>query len=510
MSNIIDTTLNIIDQNKLNAETGIYNCIPCPLPTFSKDFVGLEQKRLGVITGSDKSSKTQFTNFLGVFTVLDYIKKNPKIDAKILYFALEESEDMIVSRYILYLLKIKYGIICNYRELMSITSTIGSNIYNIVKSQQMREELDFFNQHVHISKTDDVEKILTKCKAFAENNGKYDSNNNYIPDNPGLYKIVIIDHVSLIAPLYGKSLYESIKTLFHRLITFRDAYNFTFLVVQQQSATGESLEAKKADEVMPTKATLADYRSSSNDVNFMIGIFNPTKVSKDQCYGYVIREGNQEVLGDNARFIKMMVQRQGPSGGKIGLYTDGPNAYFEELPSIRDTENLGKLYAKMRAEKAPKTNKSNNPQIGQSRFAFMARLLRSVSLTKNRKSYSVNWDLPNMPEVIEVDNNFLMRKNCLSQNPCKLCWFMDKCSSNIPCCPTTFWDPVDLEDIQKVYGKDIEIKDFTITKDNQLVRTTYLKEHGNKKKSNNKKTEDAIGFKFSDKDPNVEQCKSGS
>lgn len=494
MTNVIDLTLQAIEQNKINAETGVYNCIPCPLPTFAQEFVGLEQKRLGVITGSDKSSKTQFTNFLGVFTVLDYIRKNKQVDAKILYFALEESEDMIVARYILYLLKIRHNIICNYRELMSISSTINPNIYSIVKSQQMRQELEFFNDHVVIKKTDDIEKMLKLCKAFAENNGKYDSNNNYIPDNPGLYKIVIIDHVSLVSPLPGKSLFETIKTLFHRLITFRDAYNFTFLVVQQQSATGESLEAKKADEVMPTKATLADYRSSSNDVNFMIGIFNPTKVSKDTFGGYIIKEGSQPVLGDNARFIKMMVQRQGPSGGQIGLYTDGPNAYFEELPPARgDDEALGKLYARMRLEKAPKP-RGKQPQQGQTKFAFMARILNSIKLTKTKKVYSIDWEKNKLPEIIEVDGNFLGRGISTNQNPCKFCWFTDKCSGNIPCTPTTFWEPVDLQDLQDAFGKDIEIEGYAITSDNQLIKRTEL---NNGKQQSTKTRKKAVGFELS-------------
>lgn len=353
MSNIVSKVLSIIDRNRDNMRQGIRNCIPCPLQRLSKEFVGLEQSRIGIITGSDKASKTQFVNYLGVFSVLDYIKKDKHIDARIMYFSLEESDTPILSRYILYLLRTKYNIISSYNELMSISSVLDTRIYDIVHSEQMIEDLNFFQKHVVIYNNDSLESILEACRKFAEQYGTM-KGNTYTPYNSTLYKIIIIDHIGLIAPLHNKSKNETLSLLFKNLIKYKKLFKFTFLLVQQQSAQSESLDSKRADDVMPTKANLADYKNSSNDCDFMIGMFNPTKISKETFRGYIIKEGNTPVLGDNARFLKIMVHRWGPLGAEIGLYTDGPNAYFEELPPIRDTQAIDDLYTKMRTKNANK------------------------------------------------------------------------------------------------------------------------------------------------------------
>ena len=481
MSSIIDDTLDIINTNKYNTEHGISNCIPCPLPRFSEEFVGIEQTRYYIVTGSDKSSKTQFTNYLTVFNTLSYIKKNPNIDAQILYFALEESKDMIVTRYILYLLKVQYNVVCSYNDIMSIKTRIDPNIYNIITSDKFRKELDFFNQHVIITKQTEASAILQKCEAFALKYGKLNSSNRYVPNNKGLYKIVIIDHISLISPIQGKSLYETLRIFSHRVIEYRDFYNFTFVCVQQQNSSAESMEAKKSDEVMPAKDSLADYRSSINDCDAMIGIFNPTKVSKKTFKGYLMKDeiSGQIVLGDRARFIKIMAQRRGAFGGVIGLYTDGPNAYFEELPRP-GTPELNNLYNKLRMENNPPTVKPQTQTIFKS---YMAKLLKSIKLTKTNKQYNIVWDEKDVPDVIEVDGNLLKRMKGFDGNTCKKCWLADKCNRSIPCTPTSYYYPTNIEQLKAEFG-DVQIPGYEMVK-------------GKLKKVTNKDdTKQSIGFKL--------------
>lgn len=488
--NIIQQTIDLINNNKSNAENGISNCIPCPLPRFSQAFVGLEQRRLGIITGSDKSSKTQFVNYLGVFTVLDYIqKKNCKLDARILYFALEESEDMIISRYILYLLRTKYNIICNYRQLMSINTVIRSDIYAIINSPEMKADLNFFNSHVSIQKISIVPDMLNLMRKFAERFGTFDNNGKYIPNDPSLYKIVIIDHISLVNTLPNMSLYNTLKTMFTSLIRYRDMYNFTFLLVQQQAASGESLDSKRADDVMPTKSNLADYKQSSNDCNFMLGIFNPTKVGKTEYKGYIITQDRQPILGDNARFLNVMVQRQGPLGDYVGLYTDGPNAYFEELPSIKDSNYLSQYYNKvmqMRKENAEINKK-------QPKLLYLAKLVKKLRVTKTKKQYNAIWNLEDLPEMLDVDGSILIPRVCTNENPCKKCWLRDKCNGTVPCAPLVYWDGATEAEFQEIYKNKKESDNKTkVTVSDSDISTKTFKPIGfkqvNNDKENTKKT----------------------
>ena len=85
--------------------TGSVNCIPSPFARFRDDFLGIEKGRYYLVSAGPKCGKTQFTNFVFVYSPLIYAFLHPdKVRLKIFYYPLEETKEEIILRFMCYLL----------------------------------------------------------------------------------------------------------------------------------------------------------------------------------------------------------------------------------------------------------------------------------------------------------------------------------------------------------------------------------------------------------------------
>lgn len=470
MSNLIDKTLSIISKRQYNAKNNISNCIPCPLPRLSKEWAGLERRKYIVVAGSDKSSKTQFSSFLFVYNSLHYAMEHPEVKVDVLYYNLEEDREDIMNRYILYLLKIRHNIISNSDELLSTGTILPDNIYNILFSDDFKKYLNYFNEHVTFSNTNTVPEMIKEIKDWNGKFGTYDNDGIFKINYQNHYRIVLVDHIGLIDSMQNSTLFTTLKTFSHKCIQLRDAYNLTICNIQQCSANSEGLEAIKMSRLLPSKYVLSDYKGTINDASLMIGIFNPAKVNVNIFNGYIIYDEltKEDVLGDNARFINIMANRGGKLGAVLPLYTDGSNAYFEEIPSLRERKKLEEYYEKVKEarkqDKEPEIVTEDKPLEPNLNFnnampdkkpriikTFFAKIL---SISKSKKKYDVKWDVNSLPDKLNVDGCNLIPMVSPDGNTCEQCWFYNNCcKSNIPCTPLVFWTPENLAEDSSVTTK---------------------------------------------------------
>lgn len=75
----------------------------------------------------------------------------------------------------------------------------------------------------------------------------------------------------------------------------------------------------------------------------MFGITNPASFEVPKypttTVGYDITR-----LKGNARFLEVVLNRNGESNGMIGLYFDGATNFFMPLPSPLDTNGMNQIY----------------------------------------------------------------------------------------------------------------------------------------------------------------------
>ena len=87
-------------------------------------------------------------------------------------------------------------------------------------------------------------------------------------------------------------------------------------------------------------AGLSDCKYTGKDCTVMLGITSPYTHELPEYLGYDITK-----LRGNARFLEIVLNREGESNGIVGLYFDGATNYFSELPLPNSSEELRKVYS---------------------------------------------------------------------------------------------------------------------------------------------------------------------
>lgn len=105
-----------------------------------------------------------------------------------------------------------------------------------------------------------------------------------------------------------------------------------------------SLDAFKSNKIRPTLMGLCDSKNTGKDCTVMLGITNPFAFEIPTWDKYDITR-----LRDSARFLEIVLNREGQSNCRIGLYFNGASNYFEELPPPNDKERLNALYGRIDA-----------------------------------------------------------------------------------------------------------------------------------------------------------------
>lgn len=72
----------------------------------------------------------------------------------------------------------------------------------------------------------------------------------------------------------------------------------------------------------------------------MLGITNPFAFEKPEYLKYDITR-----LRGYARFLEVVLNREGESNGVLPLYFDGATNFFTPLPSYKDVQSLQKVYS---------------------------------------------------------------------------------------------------------------------------------------------------------------------
>lgn len=358
MSELIERVIKGLEERRNNIINGNINSIPSPFKRFSNDFVGIEQGQYVVVTAPTKGSKSQFTNFMYVFTPILYAYNNPdKIDLKIIYFTLEENADRIVQRFMSFLLNYlsKGEIRISPRDLRSTSNDkpLPEEILNILKSEEYIKILKFFENTIDfISDGCNPTGMYKICRDYALSQGKvitkkvkygeveFDKFDNYISNNPKLYKIIITDHIALIEKERGFTDKQAIdKWSEYEVKYLRNRYGFTCVDIQQQAFEGEGIEAQKLGKIEGSVGSLGDSKYTARNANLVLGLFSPFKFELPQYKGYDITK-----FKDNIRFLKVYVNRDGEMGGLCPLFFDGAVCQFNELPRPDNEEEIKKVY----------------------------------------------------------------------------------------------------------------------------------------------------------------------
>lgn len=355
-----ERVLQNLEKRRERLLNGDINSIPSPFVRFKDDFVGVEQGRFYLVTAATKGGKSQFASFVFIYNTLLYAYYHPEqVSIKIFYYPLEETPEAVMERFMSYLLYnlSNSTIRISPQDLRSTDNTkpLPQEILDILNSEEYSNILQFFEEHITFSYSTNATGVWKECKKYAEENGivhtkkalikddlgvtrEVDAFDYYESNNPNEYRIIFYDHLSLISTERGMDLRQSMSKLSEYLVTLRNRYKFTPVVIQQQ-AMFETTDAFKLNKLSPSIANLADNKAIARDVDVCLSLFSPYRYELSEYLGYSIK-----MLKDNIRFLEVLLNRHGQSNGVIALYFDGAINYFSELPKATDKEGLEKVY----------------------------------------------------------------------------------------------------------------------------------------------------------------------
>ena len=325
-----------------------------------------------IVGKATKSAKSQFASYLFIYHSLLYAYNHPEqLSVKIFYYPLEETPENVMERFISYLLYTlsdkKYRISPSDLRSTNNDNPLPAAIIDILESDEYREILDFFEDHIIFSDSTNPTGIFYECKRYAEEHGTVhttkvavkddfgekklvDKFDYYEMNNPQEYRIIFVDHISLISQERGMNQRETMGKLSEYMVLLRNRYKFTPVIIHQQ-ALFENIDAFKMDKLTPSIANLADNKAIARDVNVCISLFSPFKYGIKQWMNYDITK-----LRDNVRFIEVLLNRDGQSNGVMALYFDGAVNAFAQLPSFNDVPNMNKVYNLIQANKPRRTS----------------------------------------------------------------------------------------------------------------------------------------------------------
>jgi len=337
---IFNSLLNTIETNKKAKEEGKVTSLLFPFERLSQKFPGWERGHYYCITAATSVGKTKLTKFLAVISVYKFIKEHPEIDYKILYFALEESKEEFWLSMISSLLYEMYEVTLSLAQLKSLGNyTLDDD--TLAKIKQCKQWVDDMS-----SKVDVIDHVYNGYGIYKHVHDWHLDNGNevggnaeekigkkYVPTNLNLWVFVIVDHISLLTPEKGESLYEAIGKFskHYCLKHFVKKLNCVTIAVQQQDMTNDKQEyhqGQSIDEKLePSIPGLANCKETARDYHFIMALFSPVRYSITRHRGYDIK-----ILKDRYVSLKILKDRHyGLANKYIPLYFNGATTFYSEL-----------------------------------------------------------------------------------------------------------------------------------------------------------------------------------
>ena len=359
--------------NKQNHDSGYYNCIPfMGMERLEMYLPGIEQSTYYLLAAASGVGKSKLARYLFIHNPIVFLEKNPDsgIELDILYFSLEESKEKIILAEISKYLYSKYNLVISIKQLASVGR------YNVISSEDLvkvklaeahvRKFLDRVTIYDNVRNATGIYKTVRNFAmtvgTYYDKDGKpltpeevmqvtggigetYKKVAGYRLHNPKHYVIVMTDHLGLLQPESGETLWQTMgKMSSNYNLHFRDKFGFIPVVIQQLAADKERVDSNFQgktieDKLEPTLDSLGDNKTIARDVNVALGLFDPARYKIDNHNGYDITR-----LKDRYRSMNIMKSRDGIANKKLPLFFNGAVDFFKEMPRTDNIDGMNRVF----------------------------------------------------------------------------------------------------------------------------------------------------------------------
>lgn len=356
---LFDRALENLKVRRQRILDGKINCIPLSFPRLRAYLPGIEKRRYNIITANQKVGKSKLADYILVYEPFFYAIEHPdQLRLKILYFTLEMGKEEKFYDFLCHLLYRLDRIRIGPTDLKSTSADkpVPQEILDLIDSERYQKYIRKFKETVtYIDSERNPTGINKYCRNFALSRGKFHFKkiivknelgleeekeiiDYYEPDDKDEYVLVILDNYSNLMQESGMNKMQTIEKMSKYFITQRDQFNFNITAIQHQAQAQEGIENQKLNKMMPSSDGLADCKTTTRDVNLILGLYNPFKYGLKDYEGYDITK-----FRNNIRFMQVIEDRDNGAAGQVcPLFFDGAVSVFNELPLPTDKDGITK------------------------------------------------------------------------------------------------------------------------------------------------------------------------
>jgi replicative DNA helicase len=306
--------------------------------TLSKQIKNIQQGRYDLIFAGTSVGKTAFVNSTYVYGAIEFLQNNPGYvhDIEIIYYSLEILPEHQIAKHIASLIWRNHGVLTSVDEILSRGDlVIRPEVEALISLYQTKME-EIQDKYLHFRSSLNPDFLYKDLITYAESRGQVIKSPeglivDYIPKNPGLITLVVIDHIGLMSYSNYKDLKEAIDKASKTLVFFRNMFNFSPVVISQINRSSEQMDRREGDSWMPMLSDIKNTGNVAEDCNTAIGIASPFYYAVDKCLGYDITK-----YKNRYRLAKICKNRDGDVNLLASFLFIGEFGGYYQLPKAED------------------------------------------------------------------------------------------------------------------------------------------------------------------------------
>lgn len=287
---------------------------------------GIQKKTLYLIGSDSGAGKSSF--MINVF-IYNLIKNKKDRGLSILLYSFEMSTSVVFAKLLSLYIWDEYEKFVTYEQILSLSSPIDDETYQyVLKGIQWLETVEKYITVYDKALT--TGGIYATCKQWLKGHGKFvqlgEHKEDYIANDDDAYKVVIADHLGLIAG--QETTKQKMDTVANYFIYFRNKCSVTGVFVQQLNRNAKSVERKTSGYELLNTSDLSDSSGPTQAAEIILLLYYPYREKVPRVEGYPI----QNVLKHRFRLIQCTKNRFGRADVNVGATFHGEIGMFNELP----------------------------------------------------------------------------------------------------------------------------------------------------------------------------------
>lgn len=313
---------------------GLNNGLSSGLSKLDSTVYGVQRRWLTVWAGDSGSGKSSLVLFTQIYQPFKQKINNSNIDLHFLLFSFEMSAEVLLAKLLSIYIYETYNEVVSYGDILSLSKPLDDHTMDFINDSKWWLE-EFEKCCEIIDKPVTAKGLYAICKEWSKKFGQYKEvekteeyvKEDYIPNNPEQYLIVVVDHIKLLSVSAGHQSKQEIDEACDYLIHFRNKCNFTINIVQQFNRNFKSMERRDSNNYLPDLNDLSDSSGPAQAAEVVIAIYHPYREKKARCDEYDIRQ-----LKDRARSILTLKNRFGMADKRFMTAFYGEVGLWKELP----------------------------------------------------------------------------------------------------------------------------------------------------------------------------------